>query len=141
VIRRLHVTRAILGGLGATVAAAAVAAGIAHVDAASVLGDGAPARGWLVLVAAGQAIAFAFAAVWDALPPRTRPVSKAIVFSTALFLGLGLSMRLAPAGLAFAVVLGLAYRPHPAPPVDQGLVISSSNSPKPHGSSSPKTSR
>jgi hypothetical protein len=123
VFRRLHVTRAILGGLGATIAGVG-AAGLARVDAAAVLGDGARGRGWLVLLAVGQAIAFGFAAVWDALPPRTSPVAKAIIFTTALFLGLGLTMRLAPASLTFAVVLGLAYRPHPAPPVDNRLAVS-----------------
>ncbi|MBI4510455.1 MAG: hypothetical protein HY698_12530 [Deltaproteobacteria bacterium] len=129
--------RVLLSGLGAVLSAVAVAYviapvfGVPRVDfigwlAVSVAGvDPSQPRlvgvsGWFLSLLAGEAFALGFALVWDMLPPRTRPVSKSLVFCSILFLLLRPPPEAIPTALAFAVVLGVAYRPHPAPPEEVG---------------------
>jgi hypothetical protein len=139
-MRRLHVTRAALAGVAAVVAGVAVAYVIAppfgapRVDPIGRLATriaGVPPAdrlavgltGWALALAAGQLVAFVFAALWDVVPPSARPVSKAVAFCALLFTPgfvlLGLPAGAIPAALAFALALGLVYRPHPAatPPI------------------------
>lgn len=134
-MRRLHLTRALVSGPAASVAAAAVLYvvgplfGAEAVDAVGWLAERVarvPAEdraragrvGWPLALAAGAAVALLFAALWDAVPPRTRPVSKALVFTGLVFLVVRAPLAAWPAALAFGLVLGLVYRPHPAPPRD-----------------------
>jgi hypothetical protein len=130
---RLNLTRAVGAGVAGTVAAGLVAygvapalqlpvlhpvgvlAGFAGVDAGS---RGFFAAGWALFLGLGVLVALLFGALWDLLPPRTRPVMKAFFFVAVLFsvaVGMGLRPAAAPAALAYALVLGLLYRPHPAP--------------------------
>lgn len=130
-MKRLAFTRAILAGLGATLVAGLVTYGllpvfqiyldpisrVAHAvnpDATRAIEIG--ATGGLILVGAGLAGALLFAALWDWIPPRTRPLSKAIVFGALLILALRPPLAAIAPLLAYALVLGVAYRPHPTPP-------------------------
>lgn len=132
-LRRIYFQRVLLAGLLAVMAAAVViylflpVLGIAAHDPVRWLAGlwrpqvpedaaRAGALGWLLAVLTGQAITLVFAALWDFIPPRTRPVSKALVFTAILFVVLRLPLSLIPAAVLFALALGVAYRPHPAPP-------------------------
>jgi hypothetical protein len=130
-VKRLAVTRALLAGLAATLVAGLVTYGLLplfHVfldpirraarlvnpdlSRASEVG----ATGVPLLVGAGLLAAFVFAVLWDWIPPRTRPLSKAIVFGALLTLALRPPLVAIIPLLAYALVLGIAYRPHATPP-------------------------
>ncbi len=101
-------TRAALAGMAATLAGGVVL----RLTAPRV----ADLAGAFVVVAGGLVAAFLFALLWDSIPPRWRPVSKAFVYSALLFGLLRLPPAVAPAVAVYALALGLAYRPHTAPP-------------------------
>lgn len=122
-------TRALLAGLAALLAGLAVATvlappfGVPPLDPvgwlAAAVGVEAPAWrvaavGWLLAVLLGEAVALGFAALWDRIPPRTRPVSKALLYCGVLVLPLLAAPEVLPAAAAFALALGATYRPHPA---------------------------
>lgn len=126
---RFHPLRALLAGVAAVLAAAATLYAIAPVfglprldvvgwlarEVAGVpAGDTARAgaAGWALALAAGLGLALLFALLWDAIPPRTRPISKALVFVGLVVAIARPPLAALPAALAFALALGLAYRPH-----------------------------
>jgi hypothetical protein len=108
-LRRVAFLRAVLAGLAATLTAAVVATVTRQLPPV----DG----GMLALFGlAGEGAALLFALAWDVIPPRTRPVSKALVYGTLVFLIARLDPPFIPAAAAYALMLGIAYRPHPASP-------------------------
>ena len=108
-MRRIYVTRAALAGVAAT-----LAGGVVLRLTAAELADMAGA--WII-IAGGLAAAFVFALLWDSIPPRWRPVSKAIVYGALVFGLLRLPFAALPAMAIYSLALGIAYRPHPAPPL------------------------
>jgi hypothetical protein len=108
-VHRLYVTRAALAGLAAT-----LAGGVVLRLTAPALADIAGAE---IVLTGGLLAAFGFAVLWDVIPPRSRPVSKAFVYTALIFALFRLPFAAAPAMAIFAVALGIAYRPHAAPTV------------------------
>jgi hypothetical protein len=131
-LRRFFLTRALGGGLVAALAASTIVylflpvlhvheldpvrslATWAGVDAGRPMY--AALVGWALLLACAELVALLFAAVWDVIPPRTRPVAKSVILCGLIFLLLRLPLVASPAVLVFALALGVTYRPHPAPP-------------------------
>jgi hypothetical protein len=108
-VRRFNFTRAILSAIVATVAGGVVWR----------LLEVGPMSARLLAIAA--AVALLFTALWDVVPPRTRPLSKALVWGVLTWLVFRLPPIAAPAVAAWAFVLGVVYRPHPAPPTETTL--------------------
>ncbi len=108
-MRRFNLTRALLSAVLATVAGGLIWR----------LFEVAPVGKRLLAIAAG--VAFLFTILWDAVPPRTRPISKALIWGVLAWLVFRLPPLAAPATVAWAFVLGLVYRPHPTPPTETSL--------------------